>query len=561
MHEDSPEDMVHDLFTEALVARTPARAARPRARRTRSRRRPAIGARLLPASLRARAIRGGGRRQRAARRAARHAAPSAWTPGGRWASGGRSAWNLGDRHRAPEPRRQRADQAHARPSRRTSARHERPRPHRPRPVRVPHRERARSAAGCPRGCSRRSARSVASPTRCTATTRSTRRRDCSARYAGTTPARAARGARTDPSRARRTWRDGGITPEEFDARQGPREGLARPVARGSRRAACRASGKSEISHGEILTRERDAAARAGRDLGGCASCGRAGTVAADDAHGAWGPFGDEGVARGRAVIRVGVIGAAGRMGREVCRAVAAADDLELVAAVDRREGIDRRAGSAEPGSRSRADELDELLGAEVEVAVDFTHPSTVMPNVRWCLEQRGAHGRRHDGPHAGRSGGAARRGRRRARPTASSRRTSRSAPCCCCGSRPRRRRYFAAAEVIELHHDGKADAPSGTAIATARAIAAARAGDGPRPRRSGSTRGRAAPRWRACGCTRCACRDWSPTKRCMFGGPGQTLSLRHDAVDRAAFMPGVLLAIRAVADRPGLTVGLDALLD
>ena len=123
-------------------------------------------------------------------------------------------------------------------------------------------------------------------------------------------------------------------------------------------------------------------------------------------------------------------------------------------------------------------------------------------------------------------------------------------------------RYFDAAEVIELHHDGKADAPSGTAIATARAIAAARDG---RLVRARGGRGYAGARGAEVDGVRVhAVRlpGLVAHEEVLFGGPGQTLSLRHDAVDRAAFLPGVLLAIRAVGrSSPGLTVGLDALLD
>jgi 4-hydroxy-tetrahydrodipicolinate reductase len=122
-------------------------------------------------------------------------------------------------------------------------------------------------------------------------------------------------------------------------------------------------------------------------------------------------------------------------------------------------------------------------------------------------------------------------------------------------------RYFDAAEVIELHHDGKADAPSGTAIATAHAIAAARSGDWSAPEAVGQYAGARGAEVDGVRVHAVRLPGLVAHEEVLFGGPGQTLSLRHDAVDREAFVPGVLLAIRAVADRPGLTVGLNALLD
>jgi len=122
-------------------------------------------------------------------------------------------------------------------------------------------------------------------------------------------------------------------------------------------------------------------------------------------------------------------------------------------------------------------------------------------------------------------------------------------------------RYFDAAEVIELHHDRKVDAPSGTAITTAQRIGAARVGaweapggDGPHPgARGADVEGIRVHGIRLPGLL--------AHQEVIFGSPGQTLTVRHDTIDRSAFIPGVLLAIRSVADRPGLTVGLDALLD
>ena len=118
--------------------------------------------------------------------------------------------------------------------------------------------------------------------------------------------------------------------------------------------------------------------------------------------------------------------------------------------------------------------------------------------------------------------------------------------------------YFETAEVIELHHDEKVDAPSGTAMLTAERMAAASEGLGGRPHHQtviDGARGALAPA--ASACTRCGCAAWSRTKRCCSARLGSRSSIRHDSYDRTSFMPGVLLAIsgRGV---PGLTVGLDS---
>ncbi|MDF2742737.1 MAG: dapB [Actinomycetia bacterium] len=120
-------------------------------------------------------------------------------------------------------------------------------------------------------------------------------------------------------------------------------------------------------------------------------------------------------------------------------------------------------------------------------------------------------------------------------------------------------RFYPAAEVIELHHQGKADAPSGTALRTARAIAAARdRSDAPAGSesvagvRGGEVDGVRVHSVRLPGLV--------AHQEVIFGGQGEVLTLRHDSLDRSSFMPGVLLAVRAVADRPGVTVGLEPLL-
>jgi 4-hydroxy-tetrahydrodipicolinate reductase len=254
------------------------------------------------------------------------------------------------------------------------------------------------------------------------------------------------------------------------------------------------------------------------------------------------------------VTRVGVLGAGGRMGREVCRAVTAAEDLTLVAAVDpEHAGLD-------VGGVQVAPSLDALTDGGAEVAVDFTHPTSVMSNVRGCLAT---------GIHAvvGTTGLTPADLDELRKLADVSEANCVVAPNFALGAALLMRfaaeaaRYLDAAEVIELHHDGKADAPSGTAIATARAISAARSGAWSAPESTGEFAGARGADVEGVRVHAVRLPGLLAHQEVLFGGPGQVLSIRHDAMDRAAFMPGVLIAIRAVADRPGLTVGLDALLD
>lgn len=244
------------------------------------------------------------------------------------------------------------------------------------------------------------------------------------------------------------------------------------------------------------------------------------------------------------MIKVGVLGAKGRMGSEVSKTVDAAPDLELAAAVD------------------VGDARDPLAGCDV--VVDFTHPGAVMDNLRWCLD--------HD-----RSVVVGTSGFDDARLA-----TVRD----CLGESPSARAlivpnfsigavlmmYFAAkaapffesAEIIELHHAAKADAPSGTATRTASLIAEARAGAelGPPPDATVSEVAGAR------GATLDGLRVHSVRlagllahQEVLLGGHGEILTIRHDSMDRSSFMPGVLLAVRGVGSLPpGLTVGLDGML-
>jgi 4-hydroxy-tetrahydrodipicolinate reductase len=244
------------------------------------------------------------------------------------------------------------------------------------------------------------------------------------------------------------------------------------------------------------------------------------------------------------VIKVAVIGAQGRMGAEVCRAVEAADDLELVAALD--EGYDHA----------------QLSGAQV--AVDFTTPNVVMGNVKAAL---GA------GLHVvvGTTGfDDAKLAQVREWLTAHPDLGVLVAPNFGIGAVLMMRfaelaaRWYESVEIIELHHPGKVDAPSGTARRTAELIAAARAdaGLGPSGPDATSTSLEGARGAHHAGIPVHAIRlaGLVAHQEVLFGTEGETLTLRHDSLDRRSFMPGVLMAVRAVRDRPGLTVGIEDLL-
>lgn len=263
------------------------------------------------------------------------------------------------------------------------------------------------------------------------------------------------------------------------------------------------------------------------------------------------------------MIRVGVIGACGKMGRMVCGAVADDPDLALVAAIDRAhvgENIGPMCGHPElkiPVS----DELETLLQAEVEVAVDFTHPDVVMDDIRWAIGHAvnlvvGTTGISDE--DLAEIGGLLEEEGNESNVFV--------APNFAIGAvlaehfAVQAARYFPAVEVIELHHDQKADAPSGTALHAVRSIRDARGTEyrGPVAEsldgvRGGDLDGIRVHSVRLPGLV--------AHEEILFGGPGQTLTIRHDSMDRASFMPGVLMAVKAVPSRPGLTVGLDPLLD
>jgi 4-hydroxy-tetrahydrodipicolinate reductase len=262
------------------------------------------------------------------------------------------------------------------------------------------------------------------------------------------------------------------------------------------------------------------------------------------------------------VIRVGVIGAAGKMGQMVCRAVFGDPDLVLVAAIDRAHAGEQ-IGALIGASKVKveiSDELDTLLQAEAEVAVDFTHPDAVMDDVAWAI----AHAMHIVVGTTGIS-----EERLTTIRTLLEEEGSESnvfvAPNFAIGAVLMQRfaaeaaRFFPAVEVIELHHDSKADAPSGTALATAGRILASRGQDyrGPAGESIAGVRGADVDGVRV---HSVRLPGLVAHQEVILGGEGQTLTIRHDSMDRSSFMPGVLLAVRAVPSRPGLTVGLDALL-
>ena len=243
------------------------------------------------------------------------------------------------------------------------------------------------------------------------------------------------------------------------------------------------------------------------------------------------------------MIKVGVFGSAGRMGSQVVQAVTDADDMEFVGGVD------------------DGDSRDALAGADV--IVDFTRPDAVMDNLAWAIdhdisvvvgttgfteeryEQLRAHLAEH--PHTG----------------------AVVAPNFGIGAvlmmhfAKQAARFYESAEIVELHHPNKVDAPSGTARTTAAQIAQARAdaGLGPVPdataQQEPGARGADIDGIHVHGVR---LRGLVAHQEVLFGSEGETLTIRHDSLDRASFMPGVLVAVRAVQDRPGLTIGIEDLL-
>lgn len=258
-------------------------------------------------------------------------------------------------------------------------------------------------------------------------------------------------------------------------------------------------------------------------------------------------------------ITVGVFGAAGRMGATVCRAVADDPDLELAAAVDPGAAGEKLATVAGVASDLEVAGRAEHLEVLPEVMVDFTHLEAARHNLAWCAAQ---------GVHAvvGTTGFTAEDldGFR----AAFTRSNCLIAPNFAIGAILMMRfaelaaPWFETAEVLEFHHDAKLDAPSGTAMRTVERMAAANADWAPDPTVTEvveGARGGAGPAGIRVHAVRM--RGMVAHQEVVLGTTGQTLSIRHDSYDRSSFMPGVVLACRRVADHPGVTIGLDVLLD
>ncbi|AUG77270.1 4-hydroxy-tetrahydrodipicolinate reductase [Kitasatospora sp. MMS16-BH015] len=245
-------------------------------------------------------------------------------------------------------------------------------------------------------------------------------------------------------------------------------------------------------------------------------------------------------------LRVAVIGASGRIGSEAVKAVGAAEDMDLVATL------------------GRADKLAALTEAGTRVAVELTHPDAVMANLEYCVA---------NGIHVvtGTTGWteerlATLRGWLAAAPEVG----VLIAPNFSIGAvlamkfAQTAAKYFETVEVVELHHNNKADAPSGTAARTAQLIAAARAEAGLPRQTDPTTHGLPGARG--------ADVDGVPVhsvrlrgllahQEVLLGDTGETLTLRHDSLHHSCFMPGILLGARKVVDTPGLTFGLEHFLD
>jgi len=243
------------------------------------------------------------------------------------------------------------------------------------------------------------------------------------------------------------------------------------------------------------------------------------------------------------MTRVGVFGSRGRMGAEVCRAVERSPDLELVAAIDL--GDDRTPAEA------------------AQVIVDFTHPDAVMDNLSWCVDH---------GVHAvvGTTGFTEERlDQLRAMLADHDGVGVLVAPNFSVGAvlmmhfAEQAAAFYESAEIIELHHPGKVDAPSGTAANTARRIASARSAAALAPPPDATVqelpgaRGAQVDGIRVHGIR---LRGLVAHQEVLFGAEGETLTIRHDSLDRVSFMPGVIAAVRAISTRPGLTVGIEPIL-
>lgn len=245
-------------------------------------------------------------------------------------------------------------------------------------------------------------------------------------------------------------------------------------------------------------------------------------------------------------LRVGVVGSAGRMGTTTCAAIESADGLELVARID------------------AGDSIAQAKSAGAEVIVDFTAPSAVMATIASAVELGlhcvvGTSGFDDERLDAVRSllepspGVGVVVAPNFALGAVLLMRFARQAAS-----------HFESVEVVELHHPDKLDAPSGTAVHTASQVAWARRSRGVPDSPDATSQGATEARGTSVDGVRVhsvRLRGLVAHEEVLLGNAGEVLTIRHDSFDRAAFMPGVLLAVRTVAARPGLTVGLEPLLD
>ncbi len=258
-------------------------------------------------------------------------------------------------------------------------------------------------------------------------------------------------------------------------------------------------------------------------------------------------------------INVGVFGAGGRMGSTVCQAIAEDPDLELVAAVDPSyRGIDLRTVTGVDSDLRISGEASAFERTDAEVVVDFSQRSASVENLAWLA----AHGVHAVVGTTGFSDDELDRFR--------SEFTSSNcviAPNFAIGAvlmmhfAALAAPYFESAEVIEFHHDAKIDAPSGTAMMTVQKMAEASTewtADPTEHHVVDGARGGVGPGGIPVHSVRL--RGLVAHQEVLLGTTGQTLTIRHDSIDRSSFMPGVVLAVKQVADHPGVTVGLDQLL-
>jgi len=241
------------------------------------------------------------------------------------------------------------------------------------------------------------------------------------------------------------------------------------------------------------------------------------------------------------MIKVGVLGARGRMGSEVVKAITEASDLELVAALD------------------LGDSLDALVSKGAQVVVDFTTPDSVMANLEFLIGKN---------IHAviGTTGFDDARVAKIKSLLASSKSGVLIAPNFAIGAvlmmefATKAAKYFESAEIIELHHPNKVDAPSGTAARTAELMSKSRKEAGLAPMPDATTSSLEGARGATVGdipVHSVRLRGLVAHQEVLLGGIGETLSIRHDSIDRVGFMPGVLLGVRQVVSHPGLTFGLE----